>query len=170
MLNQDSYVLLISSTTVCFPSTTTSRYMYVFVFVNYLYYIVRICAGTIQWGLSRRKWSPTTTGPPGPSTANGACCCRWSPGPTIASMDGPLCRKWSPYRKPAYGGYKSWLHHGNTIWQQQHAWAFVAIAGREWMIWAATPPVWCCHKRCHTLVAVTMLVSLLFMLWMVVHG
>ena len=31
------------------------------------------------------------------------------PGPTIASMDGPLCRKWSPYRKPAYGGYKSWL-------------------------------------------------------------
>ena len=31
------------------------------------------------------------------------------PGPTIASMDGPLCRKWSPCRKPAYGGYKSWL-------------------------------------------------------------
>ena len=26
------------------------------------------------------------------------------PGPSMAAMDGPLCRKWSPTSKPAQGG------------------------------------------------------------------
>ena len=38
----------------------------------------------------------TTTGPSGPSMANFASYHRWSPRPTMAAMDGPLCRKWSP--------------------------------------------------------------------------
>ena len=40
--------------------------------------------------LSRRSLSPAITGPPGPS---------------MADMDGPLCRKWSPCSKPE----KQWL-------------------------------------------------------------
>ena len=57
--------------------------------------------------ISRHKWSPATTGLPGPSTAN-CVAVDGSPGPTMAAMDGPLCCK-SPGRKPAYGGNKSWL-------------------------------------------------------------
>ena len=71
----------------------------------------------------RHNWSP------GPSTAN-CVAVDGPPGPTIAAMDGPLCRKWSPGRKPAHGGDKSWLatpFNNSTM----HAWAFVAIAGRE---------------------------------------
>ena len=55
------------------------------------------------------------SGPPPPNwsprTIYGKwCCCRWSPGLTIASMDGSLCRKWSPVENQLIsGGYKSWL-------------------------------------------------------------
>ena len=45
--------------------------------------------------LSRRKWSPATTGPPGPSMADFVAI-DGPPGPTMAAVDGPLCRKWSP--------------------------------------------------------------------------
>ena len=32
-----------------------------------------------------------------PRTICGKLCCRrWSPGPSMAAMDGPPCRKWSP--------------------------------------------------------------------------
>ena len=48
------------------------------------------------------NWSP------GPSTAKYVAV-NGPPGPTMAAMDGPLCRKWSPGRKPAYGGDKLWL-------------------------------------------------------------
>ena len=50
-------------------------------------------------GLSRRSWSPATTGPPGPSAANYVAVDD-PPGPSMAAMDGPLCRKWSPSSKP----------------------------------------------------------------------
>ena len=49
-------------------------------------------------GLSRRSWSPATTGPPGPSAANYVAV-DGPPGPSMAAMDGPLCRKWSPCGK-----------------------------------------------------------------------
>ena len=54
--------------------------------------------------LSRRSWSPATTGPPGPSAANYAAV-DGPPGPSMAAMDGPLCRKWSPCGKQE----KQWL-------------------------------------------------------------
>ena len=54
--------------------------------------------------LSRRSWSPATTGPPGPSAANYVAV-DGPPGPNVAAMDGPLCRKWSPCSKPE----KQWL-------------------------------------------------------------
>ena len=54
--------------------------------------------------LSRRSWSPTTTGPPGSSAANYVAV-DGPPGPSMAAMDGPLCRKWSPCSKPR----KQWL-------------------------------------------------------------
>ena len=50
----------------------------------------------------RHNWSP------GPSTANGVAV-DGPPRPTMTAMDGPLCRKWSPCRKPAHGGDKLWL-------------------------------------------------------------
>ena len=50
-------------------------------------------------GLSHRSWSPATTGPPGPSAANYVAVDD-PPGPSMAAMDGPLCRKWSPTIKP----------------------------------------------------------------------
>ena len=46
-------------------------------------------------GLSRRKWSPATTGPAGPSMAN-VVAIDGPAGPSMAAVDGPLCRKWSP--------------------------------------------------------------------------
>ena len=54
--------------------------------------------------LSRRSWSPATTGPPGPSAANYVAV-DGPTGPSMAAMDGPLCRKWSPGSKPE----KQWL-------------------------------------------------------------
>ena len=45
----------------------------------------------------RHNWSPRTI-------CGKLCCHRWSPGPSMAAMDGPLCRKWSPTSKPAQGG------------------------------------------------------------------
>ena len=54
--------------------------------------------------LSRRSWSPATTGPPGPSAASYVAI-DGPPGPSMAAMDGPLCRKWSPCSKPE----KQWL-------------------------------------------------------------
>ena len=54
--------------------------------------------------LSRRSWSPATTGPPGPSAANYVAV-DGPPGPSMAAMDGPFCRKWSPGSKPE----KQWL-------------------------------------------------------------
>ena len=54
--------------------------------------------------LSRRSWSPATTGPPGPSAANYVAV-DGPPRPSMAAMDGPLCRKWSPGSKPE----KQWL-------------------------------------------------------------
>ena len=54
--------------------------------------------------LSRRSWSPATTGPPGPSAANYVAV-DGPPGPSMAAMDGPLFRKWSPCSKPE----KQWL-------------------------------------------------------------
>ena len=47
--------------------------------------------------LSRRKWSPATTGPPGPSMAIFVAI-DGPPGPTMAAMDGSLCHKWSPHK------------------------------------------------------------------------
>ena len=47
------------------------------------------------------------------------------PGPTMAAMDGPLCRKWSPGRKPAHGGDKSWLPtpcNNNTMHRRLLQW------------------------------------------------
>ena len=55
-------------------------------------------------GLSRRSWSPATTGPPGPSAASYVAV-DGPPGPSMAAMDGPLFRKWSPCSKPE----KQWL-------------------------------------------------------------
>ena len=55
-------------------------------------------------GLSHRSWSPATTGPPEPSAANYVAV-DGPPGPSMAAMDGPLCRKWSPGSKPE----KQWL-------------------------------------------------------------
>ena len=55
-------------------------------------------------GLSRRSWSPATTGPPGPSVANYVTV-DGPPGPSMAAMDGPLCLNWSPGSKPE----KQWL-------------------------------------------------------------
>ena len=49
--------------------------------------------------LSRHNWSPTTTGPPGPSAANYVTV-DGLPGPSMAAMDGPLCCKQSPGSKP----------------------------------------------------------------------
>ena len=46
-------------------------------------------------GLSRRSWSPATTGPPGPSAANYVAI-DGPPGPSMAAMNGPPCHKWSP--------------------------------------------------------------------------
>ena len=57
----------------------------------------------LSMDLSRRSWSPATTGPPGPSAANYVAI-DGPPGPSMAAMDGPLCRKWSPTSKPAQGG------------------------------------------------------------------
>ena len=57
-----------------------------------VHYVI-ISLSSERWagvGLSRRSWSPATTGPPGPS---------------MAAMDSPLCRKWSPGSKPE----KQWL-------------------------------------------------------------
>ena len=54
--------------------------------------------------MSRRSWSPATTGPPGPSAASYVAV-DGPPGPSMAAMDGPLCRKWSPCSKPE----KQWL-------------------------------------------------------------
>ena len=62
-------------------------------------------AVAIRTGLSRRSWSPTTTGPPGPSAASYVTV-DGPPGPSMAVMDGPLCRKWSPCSKLE----KQWLH------------------------------------------------------------
>ena len=45
--------------------------------------------------LSRCRWSPATTGPPGPSMAS-FLAVDGPPGPTMAAMNGPLCCKWSP--------------------------------------------------------------------------
>ena len=59
-------------------------------------------AFTLKWGLSRRSWSPATTGPPGPSAANYVAV-DGPPGPSMAAMDGPLCHKWSPTSRPAQG-------------------------------------------------------------------
>ena len=47
-------------------------------------------------------------GPPGPSTAN-CVAVDGPPRPTVAAMNGPLCRMWSPGRKPAHDGDKLWL-------------------------------------------------------------
>ena len=58
----------------------------------------------LQNGLSCRSWSPTTTGPPGPSVANYVAV-NGPPGPSMAAIDGPLCRNWSPGSKPE----KQWL-------------------------------------------------------------
>ena len=72
--------------------------------------------------LSLHKCYSTTTVPPGPSTAN--CVAVDGPfGPTMAAMDVPLCRKWSPSRKPAHGGDKSLLatpFNNNTM--HWHLW------------------------------------------------
>ena len=46
--------------------------------------------------LSRRKWSPATTGPAGPSMAD-LVAIDGPAGPYMAAMDGPPCRKWSPH-------------------------------------------------------------------------
>ena len=62
----------------------------------------------MSFALSRRSWSPTTTGPPGPSVANYVAV-DVPPGPSMAAMDGPLCRKWSPGSKP-----KNQRLHANT--------------------------------------------------------
>ena len=53
--------------------------------------------------LSRRSWTFVTTGPSGSSAANYVAV-DGPPGPSMAAMDGPLCRKWSPTSKPAQGG------------------------------------------------------------------
>ena len=53
--------------------------------------------------MSRRSWSPTTTGPPRPSAANYVAV-NGPPGPSMATMDDLLCRKWFPTSKPAQGG------------------------------------------------------------------
>ena len=62
-------------------------------------YVHNVCVD-----LSRRSWSPATTGPSGPSAANYVAV-DGLPGPSMAAMDGPLCRKWSPYGKQE----KQWL-------------------------------------------------------------
>ena len=49
----------------------------------------------ISRALSRRKWSPATTGPAGPSMAD-LVAIDGPAGPSMAAMDGPPCRKWSP--------------------------------------------------------------------------
>ena len=74
-----------------------------------MYVAIMSMSKSLSCDMSCRQWSgsPTTTGP---QTIYGKLCCyRWSPGPTMATMDGPLCHKWSPCRKPAHGGDKSWL-------------------------------------------------------------
>ena len=55
----------------------------------------------IALSLSCCSWSPTTTGPPRPSAANYVAIDAWSPGPIMAAMDDPLCRKRSSISKPA---------------------------------------------------------------------
>ena len=45
--------------------------------------------------LSRRKWSPATTGPAGPSMAD-LVAIDGPAGPSMAATDGPLCRNLSP--------------------------------------------------------------------------
>ena len=57
----------------------------------------------MRHGLSRRSWSSTTTGPPRLSVANYVAIDD-PPGSSMAAMDGPLCRKWSPTSKLAQGG------------------------------------------------------------------
>ena len=48
-----------------------------------------LCMGTVTPQLvPRHNWSP------GPSAANYVAID--APGPSMAAMDGPLCRKWSP--------------------------------------------------------------------------
>ena len=46
-----------------------------------------------------------------PQTIYGNCVAVDDPPDQLAkaAMDGPFCRKWSPDRKPAHGGDKSWL-------------------------------------------------------------
>ena len=57
---------------------------------------------------SRGSVTPQLVSPPqlAPRTICGKLCCRrWPPGPSMAAMDGPLCRKWSPCSKLE----KQWL-------------------------------------------------------------
>ena len=50
----------------------------------------------LRSGQSCRKWSPATTGPAGPSIAD-LVAIDGPDGPSMAAMDGPPCRKWSPH-------------------------------------------------------------------------
>ena len=52
---------------------------------------------------------PATTDPPDHQRRANCVALDGAPGPTMVAMDGSLCRKWSPGRKPAHGGDNSWL-------------------------------------------------------------
>ena len=75
-------------------------YIYALIKVGYklAYHKFFSCSWTVihyQKVLSRRKWSPATTGPARPSMAD-LVAIDGLAGSSMAAMDGPPCRKWSP--------------------------------------------------------------------------
>ena len=57
------------------------------------------------WGYVTPQLVPRHNWSPGPSAVNYVAV-DGPPGPSMAAMDGPLCRKWSPGSKPE----KQWLY------------------------------------------------------------
>ena len=110
--------------------------------------------------LSRRKWSPATTGPPEqlrqivlqwmvPQTNYGFH--GWSALPQVVAR-----QKTDQLMVEIYRGSHYWQQHLITT-----PWIGICCNSGSRMSNLGSDSVWCCHKGCHTSVAVTMHVSLL---------